>query len=161
MAIALTSAPLLLVQEPPASIEKVTEPRGLRTWFATLLESFERTVSDETLDVATEVFVQLSGDVTSGWHFYLARTEGRPVGTCALHLENAAGVYSVGTLPSVRRQGIGTALSLRALADARSAGYSIATLTASELGARLYIALGFKEYCRYREYVWRPHAVPV
>jgi hypothetical protein len=32
----------------------------------------------------------------------------------------------------------------------------VATLTASELGARLYGSLGFKEYCRYREYVWRP-----
>src|SRR5438309_8377810 len=32
----------------------------------------------------------------------------------------------------------------------------IASLTASGSGARLYEAIGFKEYCRFREYVWRP-----
>ena len=159
MAVALTSASLLRGRQPSAPVHRVTEPMALRTWFATLLESFEVTPSEETLELASNVFAQLSGDVASGWRFYLARIEGRPVGTSALHLGNAAGLYSVGTLPSVRRQGIGTALSVRALLDARSAGYRIASLTASDLGTRLYGALGFKEYCRYREYVWRPRVV--
>jgi ribosomal protein S18 acetylase RimI-like enzyme len=92
----------------------------------------------------------------AGWHLYLADTSERPVGTCALHLGTTAGLYSVGTVPMARRQGIGTALTKRALADASSGGYSIASLTASGLGARLYRALGFKEHCRFREYVWRP-----
>ncbi len=156
MAIALTSASLLHGRAPSASVQRVTERQALRTWFATLHESFEVSVSEETLELATNVFVQLSGDAASGWHFYLARIDGRPVGTSALQLGNAAGLYSVGTLPSVRRQGVGTALSVQALEDARSAGYSIVSLTSSQLGARLYEALGFKEYCRYREYVWRP-----
>ena len=154
MAIALTSASLLPGAVPAVSVQPVSERHALRTWIATLFESFEATVSEATIELATNVFVQLSR--ASGWHFYLARVEDRPVGTTALYLGNAAGLYSVGTLPSVRRQGVGTALSLRALEDARSAGYRVATLTASELGAYLYKALGFNEYCRYREYVWRP-----
>jgi len=55
-----------------------------------------------------------------------------------------------------RRRGVGIALTNQALADAASAGHRIATLTASGLGERLYRTLGFREYCRFREYVWRP-----
>ena len=139
-----------------AIVERITERDALRAWVETLLGSVEGTVGDATLERATEVFAELSADKASGWHFYLARIAGRPAGTSALHLGAAAGLYSVGTLPSVRRRGVGTAISVRALADAQSAGYGVATLTASELGARLYGSLGFKEYCRYREYVWRP-----
>jgi GNAT superfamily N-acetyltransferase len=156
MALGLTSLPQVRSGPLVVSVQRITERPDLRTWFATLLASFDATADDWTLERATDVFAELSATRASGWHFYLARIHGRPVGTSALHLGAAAGLYSVGTLPSRRRQGIGAALSVRALTDARSAGYGIATLTASELGARLYQALGFKEYCRYREYVWRP-----
>jgi len=125
-----------------AIIERITDRRAVRTWVETLLGSVEATVGDEMLQRATDVFVELSTDKASGWHFYLARIDGRPVGTSALHLGAAAGLYSVGTLPLVRRQGVGTALSKRALVDARSAGYRVATLTASELGADSMSRLG-------------------
>jgi GNAT superfamily N-acetyltransferase len=156
MAIALTHTSRFGDNETPASVQRVNDAPALRTWFSTLLGSFETIPSEDTLEVATSIFAQLAADTASGWHFYLARIEGRPVGTCALHLGTAAGLYSVGTLPSVRRLGVGTALSVAALDDARLAGYRMATLTASEVGAHLYDAIGFKEYCRYREFVWRP-----
>ncbi|HEV3097207.1 MAG TPA: GNAT family N-acetyltransferase [Candidatus Dormibacteraeota bacterium] len=159
MALSLTGLPHVLSGPLAVSVERITERPHLRTWFATLLASFDATADDRTLDRATDVFAELSAHRANGWHFYLARIDGHPVGTSALHLGAAAGLYSVGTLPSVRRQGIGRALSGRALTDARSAGYAIATLTASEPGARLYEALGFTEYCRYREYVWRPPGI--
>jgi GNAT superfamily N-acetyltransferase len=111
------------------------------------------------MELATTVFSYLANDSQSCWHLYLAHIGERPAGTCALHLGSAAGLYSVGTLPMARRQGVGTALTKRALADAISAGHNIASLTASGLGARLYRALGFKEYCRLREYVWRPSSI--
>jgi GNAT superfamily N-acetyltransferase len=156
MAMALPGTPADRGMKPAAILERITERDALRTWVETLLGSVDATVAGETLERATEVFTELSADRASGWRFYLARIDGRPVGTSALHLGTAAGLYSVGTLPSVRRQGIGAALSVRAMADAQSAGYGVVTLTASDLGARLYRSLGFTEYCRYREYVWRP-----
>jgi GNAT superfamily N-acetyltransferase len=137
-------------------VERIFEEHDMRTWFATLLESFGATPNEQTTELAATVFTYLSNDMQSGWHLYLAHMGERPVGTCALHLGSAAGLYSVGTLPMARRRGVGTALTVRALADASSAGHNIATLTASGLGARLYHALGFVEYCRFREYVWRP-----
>ena len=138
------------------SVEQISEERDVRTWFATLLESVDGTVDPRTMGLATTVFAHLANDPLSGWHLYLAHLSGRPVGTCALHLGGTAGLYSVGTVPAARRQGVGTALTRRALAEASSAGHSTASLTASGLGARLYEPIGFNEYCRFREYVWQP-----
>ena len=156
MAMALSGQPELTPSGESVSVEQISEQHNIRTWFSTLLESVEGTVDERTMGLATTVFSDLANDIRSGWHLYLARMSDRPVGTCALHLGSTAGLYSVGTVPTARRQGVGTALTKRALADARVAGYTIASLTASGLGARLYEALGFAQYCRFREYVWRP-----
>jgi GNAT superfamily N-acetyltransferase len=156
MAMALSSQPELTPSGESVSVEQISGERDIRTWFATLLESVEGTVDKRTMGLATTVFSYLANDMLSGWHLYLAHLGGRPAGTCALHLGGTAGLYSVGTVPAARRHGVGTALTRRALEDASSAGHSTASLTASGLGARLYEALGFKEYCRFREYVWRP-----
>ncbi len=156
MAIALSHQPELTPGGESVSVERIFDGHHIRTWFATLLESFHVTVDERTMDLATTVFSHLTNDTLSGWHLYLARMSGQPVGTCALHLGTTAGLYLVGTVPSARHRGVGTALTRRALAEASSAGHSIASLTASGLGAGLYRALGFEEYCRFREYVWRP-----
>lgn len=137
------------------SVARIFELSDIRTWFATLLGSSGRLIDDVTMHVASTVYTHLAGDMHSGWQLYLARMGDRPVGTCALHTGRAAGLYAVGTLPMARRRGVGRALTYRALADAASAGHRIATLTASGLGESLYRTLGFKEYCRFREYVWR------
>jgi predicted acetyltransferase len=57
-----------------------------------------------------------------------------------------AGVWHVGTIPAARRQGIGAAMTLRPLKDARALGYTVGTLYASEMGAGVYRRMGFKEY---------------
>jgi len=155
MAIALESQPETRAGE-AISVEHIVERPHIRLWFATLLESFGATADEQTVELATTVFAYLTTDLLSGWHLYLASLNDRPVGTCALHLGSTAGLYSVGTVPIARRQGVGTVLTRRALADARSAGHSVASLTASGLGERLYRAHGFEEYCRLREFVWRP-----
>jgi ribosomal protein S18 acetylase RimI-like enzyme len=87
---------------------------------------------------------------------FLGLLEGRPVATTALLLgEQVAGVYHVSTAPWARRQGIGRAMTCRALLEAREAGYRIAVLHASEAGARIYRALGFRECTILQEYVRR------
>lgn len=54
------------------------------------------------------------------------------------------GIYVVATRPEARRQGLATALVARALADAAGRGQTSSTLQASEAGAGLYRALGFR-----------------
>jgi GNAT superfamily N-acetyltransferase len=79
--------------------------------------------------------------------FYLALVAGEPAGTalCVLD-EGVAGIYSVATLKSHRRKGIATALTARAIADARSAGANLVCLECEEGtdAMRLYTRLGFE-----------------
>ena len=72
---------------------------------------------------------------------------------------SVAGIYQVTCLPEARGRGIGTAVTLAALLEARRRGYTIAILQASELGYPVYQRLGFRDYGRLNEYRYRgePH----
>ena len=54
------------------------------------------------------------------------------------------GIYVVATRPEARRRGLASALVARALADAAARGQTSSTLQASDAGARVYRALGFR-----------------
>ncbi len=60
----------------------------------------------------------------------------------------AASIASVATLPHAQRRGIGSAMSLAPLIEARRRGFRIDTLCASAEGEPVYRRLGFREYCR-------------
>jgi GNAT superfamily N-acetyltransferase len=89
---------------------------------------------------------------------YLALLDGRPVGTSTLYLsqDGVAGIYDVATLEDARKRGIGRALTLQPLLEARNMGYDIGILGASEMGHPVYRALGFKDYCKIPQYFWQP-----
>lgn len=88
---------------------------------------------------------------------FLGRLDGTPVATASVLLgAGVAGVYNVATLPRARRRGVGRAITYRALAEARAAGYHYAILHASPAGAPLYRAMGFREVCTVFTYVWAP-----
>ena len=67
-----------------------------------------------------------------------------------------AGIYCVSTAKPARRRGIGAAVTLAALLEARDLGHTIGVLTSSEMGYPVYRGLGFVEYCRIGLYEWRP-----
>ena len=62
----------------------------------------------------------------------------------------------VGTIPEARGRGLGTAVTVRALREARERDCGLAVLQASEAGRPIYEKLGFREYCRLRRFVWNP-----
>lgn len=87
---------------------------------------------------------------------YVAFHEGRPVASASLFLEaGAAGIYNVAVLPEFRRKGIGKAMTLRAIEDAKTSGYGIGVLHAMEGADALYRSIGFQEYCRFASYLWQ------
>jgi ribosomal protein S18 acetylase RimI-like enzyme len=77
---------------------------------------------------------------------YVAEGQGRPASVAlALHHEQDCGISFVATAPHARRQGLASDVMLRVAQDARAAGLTSATLQATSLGEKLYVALGYRK----------------
>jgi GNAT superfamily N-acetyltransferase len=77
------------------------------------------------------------------------------VATASIYLgAGVAGAYFVMTVPEARRRGIGGAITLAALQDARDTGVRYGVLGSSPAGRAVYARLGFREYCRIELYEW-------
>lgn len=143
------------------TIERVRDDAAALSWRLAL-----RAANELPLDVPTtqeHMVAVLRGLAPAGYdegeplRLYLAKLGGAPVAVAQLFLgAGVAGIYCVGTLPAVRRQGIGAAVTHAALGHARALGYNMAVLGASELGEPVYRQLGFVAFGKLSEYVWGP-----
>jgi predicted GNAT family acetyltransferase len=85
---------------------------------------------------------------------FLGFLNGIPIATSALAVDSGvAGIYVVATVPSVRGKGIGRAMTVMPLLEARQLGYRVGILQASAMGYSLYQKIGFREVCLYRLYI--------
>jgi len=96
----------------------------------------------------------LAGVAPDAFHVRLAMADGEPV-AAALAFDHAGdcGIYNVGTLPHVRRHGLGTALTALEMYDAHARGCTTASLQATEMAERVYESLGFRDLGCFMEYV--------
>ena len=136
-------------------VEPVRDPATLVTWSRVLCHAFGAppAFGDAFADLAATVGLL----PPSPFRHFLGIVNGEAVATCSLFFgAGVAGIYDVGTLPEQRRRGIGAAITRAAVADAATAGYRIAILHSSALGAAMYRALGFDAVCAIGQYVWAP-----
>ena len=144
---------------PPAglTIRRVGDAESLRRWCEVLTRGFA--MAGLIGNVFLDAFSRTGLGEELPWRWYLGLLEGEPVATSFVALNaGVAGLYYVSTLPEARGRGVGTAMSLRALLDAREMGYRIGVLRSSEMGAGVYRRLGFQELCKIGRYVWRGDA---
>lgn len=93
---------------------------------------------------------------------YLAILNGQPVGTSQFLISSGvAGIYNVTCLPEAHGQGIGAAVTLAPMLEARQRGYRISILQASHLGYPVYRRLGFQEYGKLNIYLWENETKPL
>ena len=86
---------------------------------------------------------------------YLGLLDGKPVATSQLcNSAGVAGIYNVTCLPEARKRGIGSALVLRSLLDARKVGMKIGVLQSSSMGYNAYRRLGFQNFGQLSVYLW-------
>src|SRR5207247_4661318 len=95
-----------------------------------------------------DLFHGFGFDPDAPFQHYLGRWKGHPVATCSMFF--GAGVAGMHTtvVPTYRGQGIGAAMTLAPMLDAREAGYRVGVSNVESNGSRVQGRLGFKPYCR-------------
>jgi ribosomal protein S18 acetylase RimI-like enzyme len=132
-------------------VRPVTSPDELATYARVVAANFDPPDQGVIDFYARAADVALAPD--SPERFYVGYLDGEAVATRERFVgHGVVGVYAVTTLHQARRRGIGTALTLLPLVEARDAGFRTATLQASVGGQGIYARLGFRPCGMVREY---------
>jgi len=151
------AADLWALEDAPSSpaglrVQHVEDMETLKQWSQITARAFE--FPEEIGDAIFKIEADLNPSTQGARRLYLGVREGEPVASGLLFLgAGVAGLYGVGTIPEARRQGIGRAMTLAPLLEARAMGYRIGVLHASPLGEGIYRRLGFRAYCSLGRYV--------
>jgi GNAT superfamily N-acetyltransferase len=87
---------------------------------------------------------ELQLGVAEATRLYLALRDGRPVGMASVFFDDEIALLTaVAVLEPERRRGVGRALAIARLREARARGCTLAVLDPSPEGAKLYGSLGF------------------
>ncbi len=134
------------VETPPnLRIEVVRNQEMLRTYATVSMRGFDASPEDNKVYYDTYSGIGFGDDLP--WQHYIGWLDEQPVAVSSLLLHaGVAGVYGVATIPEARRQGIGAAMTLAPLRDARARGYNIGVLSPSDMGLHVYQRIGFREY---------------
>lgn len=151
MAVDLSLLPEDLPTHPGLRIVPVVDGCALKQWIHIASISFG--INQEFESVWYDFFADVIFEMR--FRTYLALLDGEPVGTSQLFLsEGVAGIYNVTCIPEVRGQGIGSAITLAPLVEAREIGYRIGILQASKRGYSVYRRLGFQDFGNLSVYLW-------
>lgn len=134
-------------------VEGVETKEALKQWYRVFHRACGLPAAAE--EAWLDSFASIGFGASRTVQFYLGRLDGQPVATSFLILGGGvAGIYGVGTIPEVRGQGIGTALTRAPLYRAREQGYRVGVLVSSDMGFSVYQKIGFRQYCAVGLYRW-------
>jgi GNAT superfamily N-acetyltransferase len=151
MAVDLSSLPEDLPELPGFRIVPVVDGFSLKRWI--YIASIGFRIGEEFEGAWYELFADAIYD--RRFRTYLALLDGKPVGTSQLFVsEGVAGIYNVTCIPEARGRGIGSAVTLAPLLEARKLGYRIGILQASKQGYRVYRRLGFQDFGNLSVFHW-------
>ena len=137
------------------TIEPVENIEMLDKWADAYIRGFEMPEVDGR--VLRDAYAHIGFDQSVPFRHYVGLLHGEPVASSTLFVGGGvAGIFHVGTVPTARRQGMGAAMTLAPLRDARTLGYRIGTLysAASAMGINVYRRLGFRQYGALAQYRW-------
>jgi GNAT superfamily N-acetyltransferase len=136
------------------TIERVRDERALRDFRQAVAEAYA--LPDVTVQAWVDATLTF-GFERAPWRLYLGRLDGEPVATTLLfNGGGVAGVYAVGTVERARGKGIGGAITLAPLLEAREEGYRHAVLFSTAIGVRAYERIGFRLIDAWIDrYLWR------
>jgi len=133
------------------TIVRVEDEETLKKWIHAASIGFG--VPTDVEDIWYEFFEEAACSLP--FRTYLALLNGEPVATSQLFTSaGVAGIYNVTCIPKARGQGIGAAVTLAPLLDAREMGYRVGILQASSMGYKVYQRLGFHDFGKLSVYLW-------
>lgn len=135
------------------TLEAVSDAAGLQGFRRGFIDAYEL---PEWAGKSWEDATASLGITGAPWHMYVGWLDGRPVATNILVPGGGvAGLFGVATLPAARNRGIGSAITVKPLLDAREAGMRYGALFSSELGKPVYERVGFVDTgARLSRYLW-------
>jgi GNAT superfamily N-acetyltransferase len=136
------------------TIEEVRDEAALYDFKRILLESYGMP------EFAAQAWVDATlalGIGRTPWRLYLGRLRGEAVATnLVFNGGGVASVYAIATVPAARGKGIGGAITLAPLLEARDEGYRHAVLFSSAMGVHAYERIGFRLIHAWIDrYMWR------
>lgn len=146
MAVDVRTLPEAITTPANFCVEEVRNVDMLQTYSTTSMKGFSST--EEYVRIYSDTYRAIGFGENSPWHHYIGWLNDEPVAVSSLLLHaGVAGIYGVATIPEARRQGIGAAMTLAPLREARHRGYRVGVLSPSEMGLSMYKRLGFRTYC--------------
>ncbi|UCE19692.1 MAG: GNAT family N-acetyltransferase [Gemmatimonadota bacterium] len=138
---------------PGLSIEQIRDEDGLQKWFRVVAASFA--YQNTVVHILSNLYSRLACNRQRYWQLFTGFVDQKPVGASRLFTgAGVAGIYHVATVPEMRGRGIGTAMTLAPLREARDLGYRIGVLRAAERALGVYKRIGFQEICSFHFYLY-------
>jgi len=136
-------------------INDVQDEKDLQDFKQVLIDGYDipPAMADGWVEAAHEF-----GIGKTPWRMALGQLNGEPVGTNIIfNGAGVVGVYGIAVVPSARGKGIGAAITLQPLLEARDKEeYNHAVLFSTEMGAPVYQRIGFRmTNVHINRYLWR------